>query len=105
MANGPITPEGRRRLREALLELPGHDAGAEPATKSEVDILSEVMVMLAFHGMNVARRVRSGAAHGLSGNPRAAQLLDEYEELVTRAGSLSQQFLGLAKHFDEPANS
>jgi hypothetical protein len=101
--NAPITPEGRRRLREALLELPDQDSGDEPAAKSEVDILSEVMVMLAFHGMNVARRVRT--APGVSADPRAARLLDEYEELLTRAGSLSQQFLGLAKRSGEPNGS
>ncbi|MFD4668689.1 hypothetical protein ACFWNN_03090 [Lentzea sp. NPDC058450] len=88
--NTPITPEGRRRLREALLELPDQDSGGEPAARSEVDILSEVMVMLAFHGMNVARRART--APGVSADPHAARLLDEYEELLTRAGTLSQQF-------------
>ncbi|KJK43849.1 hypothetical protein UK23_31665 [Lentzea aerocolonigenes] len=96
MTNEPITKDGRRRILEALMYLHDATSAEGPASREEAEILSGVMTMLAFSGIDVARRVRAGADL----DPAAARVLDEFEEHITRAASLSQQFLGLVQHAD-----
>ncbi|MEU0884880.1 hypothetical protein ABZ345_40345 [Lentzea sp. NPDC005914] len=91
-----MTKDVRRAVREALMDL--HDATSVegPASAAEVEILGGLMTMLAFSGIDVARRVRAGADL----DPRAARVLDEFKEHIARAGSLSQEFLGLVQQAD-----
>lgn len=99
MTNGPITKDGRHKVREALMDLHEATSVEGPASGAEVEILSELMTTLAFTGIEVARRVRAGTTL----DPHAARVLDEFLEHIARAGSLSQEFLGLAKRMDPPA--
>ncbi|MFI6102258.1 hypothetical protein ACIA8G_42475 [Lentzea sp. NPDC051213] len=101
MTNGPITQDGRRLIREALMDLHEATSVDGPASREESEILSGVMTMLAFSGIEVARRVRAGT----NLDADAARVLDEFEEHITRAGSLSQQFLGLVKRMEHPPGS
>ncbi|MET9626883.1 hypothetical protein ABZX92_05410 [Lentzea sp. NPDC006480] len=94
MTNEPITKDGRRRVWEALTYLHDATSAEGPASREEAEMLSGVMTMLAFAGIDVARRVRTGPDL----DPHTARVLDEFEEHITRAGSLSQQFLGLVQH-------
>lgn len=98
MTNGPITKDGRHKIREALMDLHEATSVEGPASGAEVKILSELMTTLAFTGIEVARRVRAGATL----DSDAARVLDEFTEHIVRAGSLSQEFLGLVKRTDHP---
>ncbi|MDX3656391.1 hypothetical protein PV646_03640 [Streptomyces sp. ID05-26A] len=98
MTNDPITKDGRRKVREALMDLHEATTAEGPASSAEVEILSGLMTTLSFTGIEVARRVHRGA--DLS--PRAAQVLDEFLEHIVRAGTLSQVFLGLVKGEEGP---
>lgn len=98
MTNDPITKDGRRRVREALMDLHEATSAEGPARRAKVEILSELMTTLSFTGTEVARRVRKGT----NLDPHAARVLDEFEEHIARAGSLSQEFLGLVTGMEQP---